>query len=104
MYCERDGILGTLQTRIPQPAQSANICAFDTTGTGKTTTLVQLVIAQVALAEPDTWMLASAASNQGLDNLLEKLIDANIENLQILRVGNPNYCKNPKASFPAPLL
>ena len=49
------------------------------------------------------WMLASAASNQGLDNLLEKLIDAEIEDLQILRVGNPNYCRNPKANSRASL-
>jgi len=76
-------------------------------GTGKTTTLVQLV--RLVLAEPGARILVASDSNQAVCNLLAMVIALATaspggrlmtpEETGILRVGNLQSIKNPKASM-----
>lgn len=79
-------------------------------GTGKTTTLVQLILALLA-AKPHSKILVASESNQGVDNLLEKVISAlasaadkavSPELSGILRVGALKSIQNSKASHCLP--
>lgn len=79
--------LNESQQRAVRTALSANELAIvhGPPGTGKTTTLVQIIKAMIGLEHKQ--MLVVAPSNAAVDLLSEKLHD---EGLNVLRIGNPS--------------
>ncbi len=80
------------QTELNESQQSAvrfALAAYDLAiihgppGTGKTTTVIELIIQSIARGEK---VLACAPSNTAVDNLLERLIDAK---QRVVRIGHP---------------
>ena len=85
------GLNETQKTAVRAAVASRDVfCIHGPPGTGKTTTLVE-VVGQILAAPPEgegikTSILACAPSNQAVDNLALALIDAGIS---VVRVGHP---------------
>ncbi|XP_035673963.1 uncharacterized protein LOC118414200 [Branchiostoma floridae] len=81
-------MMNSSQEKAVQAASSSEITLIQgPPGTGKTKAAAEVIIRWQG--QSDNKILAVAETNEGVDNIIQKLLDRNVPQEQILRVGQP---------------